>query len=54
MNTENNLDENKNGYSQEIQGKIIFNNVSFAYTGLEKAPREAELLAQRVKLQHVI
>ena len=35
MNTENNLDENKNGYSQEIQGKIIFNNVSFAYNNSE-------------------
>ncbi len=31
MNTENNLDENTNGHMSEIQGKVEFKNVSFAY-----------------------
>jgi ATP-binding cassette subfamily B protein len=31
MNTENNLDENAEGHVSEIQGKVEFKNVSFAY-----------------------
>lgn len=33
MNTENQLDQNLNGYAQPIQGKIDFKNISFAYEG---------------------
>jgi ATP-binding cassette subfamily B protein len=31
INTENNLDQNINGYAQPIQGEITFENVSFGY-----------------------
>jgi len=31
MNTENNLDENSDGHVSQIQGKVEFKNVSFAY-----------------------
>lgn len=32
MNTENNLDENENGYAQPMHGDVEFRHVSFAYT----------------------
>lgn len=31
MNTENNLDQNENGYAKPIQGNVRFENVSFSY-----------------------
>src|SRR5690606_25730175 len=31
MNAENNLDENTDGHASRIDGKVEFNNVSFAY-----------------------
>jgi ATP-binding cassette subfamily B protein len=31
LNTENNLDQNLEGYSQPIKGEIVFNNVTFGY-----------------------
>jgi len=33
MNSENNLDQNENGHSGAISGKVNFENVSFAYDG---------------------
>ena len=33
MNSENNLDQNESGHSAVIQGKVNFENVSFAYDG---------------------
>jgi len=33
MNTENNLDQNEDGYSQTIKGDVSFRNVSFSYDG---------------------
>jgi len=33
MNTENNLDQNEDGYAQRIKGDVSFRNVSFSYDG---------------------
>ena len=33
MNTENNLDQNEDGYAQAIKGDVSFKNVSFSYDG---------------------
>lgn len=33
MNTENNLDQNEDGYAQAIKGDVSFRNVSFSYDG---------------------
>jgi ATP-binding cassette subfamily B protein len=37
MNTENNLDQNENGFAGSMRGEVAFNNVSFAYAGQKPA-----------------
>ncbi len=37
MNTENNLDQNENGFAGTMRGEVAFNNVSFAYAGQKAA-----------------
>ena len=46
MNTENNLDENKAGYQQKIQGNITFNNVGFSYNGSEPILKDIAFIAK--------
>jgi len=40
INTENNLDQNLDGYSQPIQGEIIFEDVTFGYVENEPSLRQ--------------
>jgi ATP-binding cassette, subfamily B, bacterial len=43
INTENQLDQNLEGYSQPIEGSITFNNVSFGYTPDEPILKEVNI-----------
>ena len=43
MNTENNLDENEQGFSQRIQGEVAFSGVTFSYTPESKALQDVTL-----------
>ena len=43
INTENQLDQNLQGYSQPIEGSITFNNVTFSYTPDEPILKEIDI-----------
>jgi len=46
MNTENNLDQNEDGYAQRIKGDVSFRNVSFSYDGKVKNLKDISLEAK--------
>ncbi len=46
INTETELDENVNGYSQPVRGEVIFENVSFAYDGTAPVLRNLSFCVQ--------
>ena len=51
INRQNNLDQNRQGFSGSMLGEIVFDNVTFAYPDEDRAPREPVLqnISFRVK-----
>jgi ATP-binding cassette, subfamily B, bacterial len=51
MNRETFLDQNKEGYSQPIQGEIEFRNVTFSYPGLDVDSPEAASVLENISFK---